>query len=172
MCITFIIQCLLPFLIINWLTNLTVQNCSATKTGKDLLHTMMKIFIINEFLKKQKWYIRHLIFGPVPRCVEVCLSLQMSKLDFIRSHLGDNTNREFHLQKFVAFMPINLQPTTDGSNKHHLTQGQMMVPPGLEARKRLQAHRTYLCYIDLVLVLFLLLPCFSLAISKVVLVVL
>ena len=33
-----------------------------------------------------------------------------------------------------------------------------MVPPGPEARKRLRAPRTYICNIDVILVLFLLLP--------------
>ena len=33
-----------------------------------------------------------------------------------------------------------------------------MVPPGPEARKRLRAPRTYICNIDVILVLLLLLP--------------
>ena len=33
-----------------------------------------------------------------------------------------------------------------------------MVPPGPEARKPLRAPRTYICNIDVILVLFLLLP--------------
>ena len=37
-------------------------------------------------------------------------------------------------------------------------QGRIMVPPGPEARKRLRAPRTYTCNIDVILVLFLLLP--------------
>jgi len=56
--------------------------------------------------------IEHLKLGPVPRRVEVCLSLQMSKLDFIRSHRADDADREFHLQELVAFMPVNLQQNT------------------------------------------------------------
>jgi len=51
----------------------------------------------------------HLVLGPVPRCVEMRFSLQMSKLDFVRSRLTDDTDWEFHLQKLVAFMPVNLQ---------------------------------------------------------------
>ena len=52
----------------------------------------------------------HLIFGPVPRSVEVCLSLQMSKLDFVRSRRADDTDGEFYLQELVTFMPVNLKP--------------------------------------------------------------
>jgi len=48
----------------------------------------------------------------------VRLSLQVSKLDFIGGRLTDDANWKFHLQKFVAFMPVNLQPTTDVFNKH------------------------------------------------------
>ena len=46
---------------------------------------------------------------------------------------------------------------------HHkgtIQPGRIMVPPGPEARKRLRAPRTYICNIDVILVLFLLFPLF------------
>jgi len=42
--------------------------------------------------------------------------------------------------------------------KTEAVQGRIMVPPGPEARTRLRAPHTYICNIDVILVLFLLLP--------------
>jgi len=55
----------------------------------------------------------HLILGPVPGCVEMCWSLQVSKLDFVRSRRADDADREFHLQELVTFMPVNLEPNAE-----------------------------------------------------------
>lgn len=50
----------------------------------------------------------YLVFGLVPGGVSVSGTSQVTKLYFVRCHGGADVQGKFHLQEFVAFMPIDL----------------------------------------------------------------
>ena len=58
---------------------------------------------------KQREECAHLIFGPVPGRVTVSGSLQMSKLNLVRSVHGANIHRKLHLQELTILVPVHLK---------------------------------------------------------------